>query len=457
MTRPELTADQGKWGRARPGFALLNAMLLTAVLTLALVASINYTQASYRAGRTLKYEAQVYNVARAGLVDTIAWFKRQTEQPVLAFTPEYRADNPLKGDTNDPYAIDPGLENGKPHLGLVQEFLIDKESGLWGRYEVGKITKLTKDDKGKLRTYSIREFDEAQDIWVDRPITQAVADEYEGVQDLSEDFGLQGKGLLWRIRSHGYVDRKDPTAPNGTHFYQYPNEVLDQVTLETEIFRLQVRDYGAAIVGNRGEDIKIHYTGGVSGGEGYALMWNTGQPNPSSPNDLMTNNAGDPYHSTALAGEPANALDWFEVFGVSDASVIAGLADVKGDDHQVSGSAMALTYIKPKTGQVQFRDYRSDTPQQPNNRPVSGGGIMVIDGDMYVNNWNTNTFNGVIYVTGDLTVLSLTNFVGQFIVKGKIDWRPTDIEYNPGLLSSIRMKLCQYRERRSALRVLNED
>jgi Tfp pilus assembly protein PilX len=449
-------SDTSRIGHARAGFALLNALLLASVLTLALVTSINYTQASYRSARNIKYEAQVYNVARAGLVDAIAWFKRQKQQPVEVFAPTFNASNPLKGDTNDPYEINPGGADGQPHLGMVQEFEIDKEAGLWGRYEIGKITKLVQ-KKGESATYSIREYDAVAKAWNDRAVPYATSTEYEGVRDLTEDYGLQGKGLLWRIRSHGYVYRKDPNAPAGTHFYQYPNEVLDQTTLETEIFRLQIRDYGAAIVGNNGNDIIIRNTGGVSGGEGYALMYNTGIPTPAVPTNLMTSNQDSPYYSNQLKGQPPNALDWFEVFGVADASVIAGLADVKGDSHRDTGAAMALTYIKPKDGTLAFRDYRSDTPENPGNRPVSGGGILVVDGNMWVKNWNTNVFNGVIYVTGDLKIEQLTNFVGQFIVKGKIDWTPTDIEYNPAVLASIRMRLCQYRERRSALRVATEE
>ena len=456
------TADwdlrKGRWVReGRPGFALLNAILLASVLTLALVAGINYTNASYRAARKIKYEAQVFNVARAGLVDAIAWFKRQKQQPVEKFEPKQEGTNPLKWDTHDPYSIDPGLGAGMPFLGLVQEFEIDKEAGLWGRYEVGKITKLTKDAQGKLRTYSIREYDPLTKTWTDKPIANADAAKYEGVQDLTEDYGLQGKGLLWRIRSHGYVYRKDPTATKETYFYQYPNEVLDEVVLETEIFRLQITDYQAAIVGNKGEDIKIHNTGGLSGGEGWALRWNTGKPDPAAPTALMTSNRESPYHSAELAGEPSNALDWFEVFGVADASVIESLADEKADSHRYKVQPMSLTYIKPKDGLLRFHDYRWDTPENPGNHNLSGGGILVCDGDMLIQNWNTNTFNGVIYVTGNLTVLSLTNLVGQFIVKGKIDWRPTDIEYNPAMLASIRQKLCQYRERRSALRVASEE
>lgn len=439
----------------RPGFALLQAMLLVAVMTLGLAASISYTQSANRASKKISFETQAYNVARGGLVDAIAWFKRQKSQPVEEFTPIYRTDNVLKGDTNDPSKIDPGGEGaGKEHLGLVQEFEIDKEQGIWGRYEVGKITKLSRDSKGQLRDYTIRELVSGKKEW--KTIEQANSDLYEGVEDLTEEYGLQGKGLLWRIRSHGYVYRKKATDTT-THFYQYPNEVLDQVELDTEIFRLQIKDYGAAIVGNKGEDIKLHASGGISGGEGYALMWNLGKPDPDVPNSLFTSTQSSAYHNRAAASEPANTLDFFEVFGVSDGSVIANLADSRGTDHNaLSGAPMSIVYIRPPAGQaVEFHDERWG--KGLGHRSVQGGGILVVEGDMLVENWSTNNWTGVIYVTGNLTVKSLSNFVGETIVKGKIDWRPTDIEYNPAILATVRTRLAQYRERRAPIKVSSED
>lgn len=445
--------------RGRPGFALMNVMMVLAVMTLGLVTTINYTNNAYRASRKITYETQAYNIARAGLVDTIAWFKRQKAQPVEAFTPQKNGTNPLKWDTHDPYLLDPGEGGaGKDTLGIVQEFEIDKDQNLWARYEVGKITRLTKDDQGKLRNYMVCDGRDADGKRIWKLLKEAVSDKWEGVEDLTEDYGLQGKGLLWRIRAHGYVYRKDPNA-GGAWFYQYPNEVLEHVELDTEIFRLQVRDYGAAIVGNKGEDIIIRNSGGVSGGDGYALMWNVGAPTPSAPTSLITSNLSNAYRCvTQTSGEqpaqPANTLDWYEVFGVSDGSVIANLADFKGTDHTCfTYPQMAITYIKPADGQVEFHDTRWG----PNHKTLNGGGILVVDGDMLVENWGANTWNGVIYVTGNLKITCLTNFVGETIVKGKIDWRPTDIEYNPNMLTTVRQRLAQYRERRAAIKVSSED
>lgn len=439
-------------------------MLIVAVMTITLVMSIGFTQNSMRAGRKVSHATQAYNVARGGLVDTIAWFKRQKDQPVTAFTPVYRADNPLKGDTNDPYQIDPGGAGvGKDNLGIVQEFEIDHDQNLWARYEVGKITKLGRDAKGQLRDYTIRsnQKDPATNQWVWQQPDQAIADAYEGVQDLTEEYGLQGQGLLWRIRSHGYVYRKDPTASAATRFYQYPNEVLAQTELDTEIFRLQVRDYGAAIVGDDGANITLRSTGQIAGGDGFALIWNKNPCNPPAPDPLFTSNQPSAYHCLGVppmpgaSPEPPNSLDWYEVFGVSDGSVIANLADSKGTDHtSVNGAPMSLVYLKPPAGTpVYFRDARTG----PTDHPLYGGGILVVDGDMVVNNWGTNTWNGVIYVTGNLTISCLSNFSGETIVRGKIDWRPTDIEYNPSILSTVRQRLCQYRERRAPIQVTSED
>jgi hypothetical protein len=114
---------------------------------------------------------------------------------------------------------------------------------------------------------------------------------------------------------------------------------------------------------------------------------------------------------------------------------------------------MAITYIKPADGQVEFHDTRWGADA----KTLNGGGILVVDGDMLVENWSTNTWNGVIYVTGNLTIKSLSNFNGETIVKGNIDFRPQAIEYNPGIISNVKQRLAQYRERRAPLKVTSED
>ena len=180
--------------KGRGGMALLNAVFLVSILTLTLTAMINYSQGTFRATRQSNYQSQVYNVARAGLVDAIAYFKRQESQPVEVFAPMANPTNRLKGDTDDPLEIDPGgPSNSTPNLGMVQEFPIDAEKHLWGRYEVGKITKLHKDADGNHTIYRIREYHDetvladptATPEWVEVPHWEAKSTQYEGIQDVT--------------------------------------------------------------------------------------------------------------------------------------------------------------------------------------------------------------------------------------------------------------------------------
>lgn len=451
--------------KGRGGMALLNAVFLVSIMTLTLVAMINFTQGTFRATRTNHYESQVYNVARAGLVDAIAYFKRQEQQPVEVFAPSANPTNRLKADTNDPLDIDPGgASNSTPNLGIVQEFPVDKEKNLWGRYEVGKITKLLKDADGKPTIYRVREYHDASVLadptatpeWVEVPHWECKSTVYEGVTDVTEDYGLQGDGLVWRIRSHGYVYHKDPNAPAGTPFYTAPNRVLEEVTLNTEIFRLQFRDYGAAVTANDAADVTINKAGPIKGGSGYALLINFGPLTSPTSTATYTNDNPDPYSYKILEPDiPANSLDWLEVFGISDPSIIAGLADVSGTDHTAfQYNDMSLTYIKPPTGE-RFNLIANGENRYP-HKALRGGGILVVDGDMYVRNWSANDFSGFIYVSGDAEFHGLNNLQGQLVVKGSLYLNPTNFEYNSDLLSTIRKRLAQYRERRAALRVVED-
>jgi hypothetical protein len=460
VERPGDQAPQaGAWLKragARRGMALLNTMLLVAVFTILLVTSISTTQTSYTAARNTKSEAQAYHVARAGLVDAINWFKRQASQPVEKFRPSYNAAVPTKGDTNDPYKLDPGLAGGnlheddgggnddKPHLGIVQEFEIDKVNGLWGRYEIGKITKLENDSQGKLRTYWVMEYDGNGDL-VKKPIWDAKSKQWEGVQDVTANYGLEGEGLVWRIRSHGYVYKKSPAATAGTHFYQYPNEVLSQIELETEIRRLQLKDYNAAIQANTvvnlngGTKVKITAPGGAG---------------------IRLNPGGSVSGSGSVSGDDGavrvggyNALDFNQIFALPDAQSLASMADVNVTDLSQLPSAMstmALTYIDPP-GTPGTAVFNVD-------RPLNGGGILVVDGNMRIEANSSSGFSGYIFVTGNFEMYSTNFIVGQVVVKGTTTVSsPSDtamIDYNIGLVGEVRRQLGQYRERRTGVRVV---
>ncbi|MFP5503415.1 MAG: hypothetical protein ACLGIN_13080, partial [Candidatus Sericytochromatia bacterium] len=288
------------------------------------------------------------------------------------------------------------------------------------------------------------------------PYWECKSTDYEGVKDVTEDYGLQGKGLVWRIRSHGYVYRKDPAAPEGTPCHTYPNRVLDQIDLDTEIFRLQFRDYGSAVTARDAADVAIQNTGPVKGGAGWALLLNKGPLTSPTSGATFTSDQPEPVKILELDPLAApNTLDWLEVFGVADPSVIAGLADSSGVDHTAYQSKeMALTYIKPPPGDS-LKFIANSTNRAP-HKCLTGGGILVVDGNLYVNNWCANNFTGFIYVRGDAEFHGLNNLQGQLVVRGKLNLRPTNYEYNERLLTTIRNRLAQYRERRASLRVVTE-
>lgn len=439
--------------------ALMNALLITAIMTMMLVAGTNFVRSSAKVGRSTQFDQQAFNVARAGLVDAINWFKREPLQPVTKFRPAYNPTNPLRGATLDPSSIDPGNAGGKlhrsdsgggnndkPHLGIVQEFPLDEAAGLYARYEVGKVTRYVKGAPGQAARLDVMERDGSGD-WVQRTLDQARSDEWEGVEDVTGHYGLGGEGLVWSIRSHGYVYKRDPNAPAGTRFYQYPNEVLGDVELETEIYRLQVKDHLAAIHGLRGDQmtfsgmpkVNIKATGG------YAVMFNTGtgQPNPAATPATFTATYRE-YESAA----PAHSLGWPEMFGVANGNVLASLSDVYVTDISqlpTTMSTMALTYIK---GDAVFTAMR----------PLKGGGILAVDGNLTLGVDSASSFTGLIYVTGNYTQHSPSLVTGAVVARGTVNVTATGtedcfIEYNQELLNEVRRQLGQYRERRTAGRV----
>lgn len=438
---------------ARPGIALLNALLFTALVTSLLIVAIKFTSASMKVGRTDKYHAQAYHMARAGLTDTVNWFKRQPSQPVASFVPLPNPSTPAHGDTNDPYNIDPGAagggtsgHKGEPNLGIVQEYQLD--GTLYGRYEVGKIAQLQRDSHGRLADYELMEPGSGNDL-SPVPIANASNHDYEGVQDRSTAEGLSGTGQAWRLRSHGYVYRREvPNPTPSTLFFELPNEVLDQVELETEIQRLTLNDYHAALTGYDSGDMDFNNSTSVKvvgGGSGYAVVYTTG----SGPT-VYSSYTGSPSSTHKNTG---NSVDWPEVFSVSSGSAFAGLADYV--ESSVSAlpdkmSTMAVTYIKP-----------SGTATFTSARPLQGGGILAVDGDMTIAAGSNSSFTGLIYVSGDLTINSPCTLAGEVVCRGKITLnsssasQPTAINYDQTILNDAATQLGQYRESRSALRVVS--
>ena len=291
------------------------AIVLIAVVVLSglMMASYYVREATDRAiENELNFHGQAINAAKAGLVDGLAWFRRQTSQPVNTFAPErdLLAD-PVINETDD------------ADIGLAREYQISTREHIWGRYEVRKRV----------------------------------------VEDITAQRGLPGVGRYWYIEAKGYVFERldDDYTPDqfyalyelsdgelkrklGDGTYETvsvtPNEMLQErsdenvvkvlasVTMASEIRRLSiVPPADAAICANRADDVFLNNRSRVSGHDGYGVVY----PNGTGSIHL--------HGGAELSGDPPNggadpgtySLEEEDVFGLSPEELRA-LADIYTDD-----------------------------------------------------------------------------------------------------------------------------
>ncbi|HEY9724387.1 MAG TPA: hypothetical protein V6D47_20460 [Oscillatoriaceae cyanobacterium] len=462
--------------------ALLNALFLVAILTILMVAGIRFLDSTTKVASQGNYDAEAYNMARAGLMDTLAWFRRQPTQPVTSFgpTPAPSPGDPGSGDTDDPESIDPASGAGEPNLGIVREYSLDSSSNLWGRYEVGKITRLQRDAKGHYSQYEVLQ-GASDDQLTPVSLANASSTQYEGVRDVSTNEGVSTAGTVWRLRSQGYVYVQN--AP-GSYFFQWPNKVLGQVDLETEIRRLQFKDYGAALTINGcgnvtcTDDNHVTLDGGSGGND--CIQGGAGTPNPD-PSNSHTNTV---YNGPVNSAYDTSQISWSNAFGVPDSMTLEGLADIRAtkvSDLPANLPASAVVYIKPVGGSITF----------DGTHPLSGGGVLVVDGSLTIAQSSTyQSWTGMIYVNGNYVQGGNTDVTGEVVVTGNASFltssggggghgshggshggpggyhgggpggghssTPTvTLTYDNGTVTSICNQLENYRESRAALKVIN--
>lgn len=418
------------------------------MFTLALMVGAKFLQSTLKQSRTASRDVQSYNVARAGLTDAINWFKRQSHQPVTSFSPQPNASDPTLGDTNDPYNIKP---HGMNQLGIVREFALDSSNLLFGRYEVGKQTKLTRDTYGHESNYVIWDPGASPAAWV--ALSSNSTNTYDGVTDISKDYGYSGQGFVWRLEAQGYVytlPTGAPTpGPGAPRFYTSPNFVLGQVRLQTEIRSLQINEFGSPVVGVNGSDITFNNASNViidaTTGNKPAVVYldTTGTPTPNTPPSTFTVSSGQVYDHTA-----PHHIEWNDVFGVASGSALSGYADISVTDVTklpAQMPQMALTYINPASPPATFTS----------SRPLNGGGVLAVDGNLTIASNSYSVFSGIIYVHGDVTLNSPFTLNGALICTGKITVNSSSnnvhITYMPTLISQVQSQLANYRESRAPI------
>ena len=431
----------------RPGVALLNVLFFTFITSAFLVVGVQLVTNALKAGRNAKGDAQVYNVARAGIAHAVSWLQRQDEQPVRTFDPKAHTDAPEE---------DPETPVGEEQLGLVHEFEIDPTRHLWGRYEVAR----------------------SADAPARGPLVQGPASMLHGASAISwtaEDVSLQRGsrivGTVWRVRSRGYVfERRADEAFDPTKLAAH-----QVMTLETEVRRGAFRFRDAALYGFIGQDdparvngthVDLHAHGDrantrleVAGGAGWAYQLHSDRLIA----DRAEWNAGTSIVAPAIAGasDPTGAnfvqaelsAQLKDVFGVPDMLKLKELATSYYEDPfdlPQPMPAMGFTYLRPDGGKVTF----DGAPQ------LGGGGVLIVDGDCHIKGDGApQTFDGLLFVTGHLEVEKAVTLAGAVMAAKTVEIHggedePAVLRYDKAVLDRVNAQLGSYREARSSMRII---
>jgi Tfp pilus assembly protein PilX len=398
---------RGEGVRGRRGIALLNVLMFTVVTTVFLVVGIQFTQSAVRQGRKSNGEAQVYNVAMAGMNHAISWFQAHEDELPTVFDP--------KADSSEPDE-DPETMATEEQLGLVQEFIVDAQRNLWGRYEVARSTQAPiRDDVTATGSRS--------PLYTNPPAWTA--------EDISAMRGGLA-GTIWRVRCRAYLfERTSPTQP----FSLTSPKPIQTATVEAEVRRSHFNFPKAAIYsyidGASGDNQQITVSEADNGsntqvviGDGAAdhLIANTDEAKLKISNQkqvALLDSAGNYAPAIKMKRSNFTSSDYVDpvlgvqlkdIFGVDTIDALKLMVDKTYTDvTDTAFPASSFVYINPtgKKGELKLKT------------PLSGGGILFVDGDLVMDTKEPSTWEGVIFVTGNYKQNNAT-VTGQVIVGGEI-------------------------------------
>lgn len=405
-------------GRER-GIAMLWALFATMVVAGLIVSGTDtFIAVDKMGGAEFSADGQARSVADAGLIDALAWFRRQQTQPVTTFAPVRNLS-----------AVPPINETDNASIGLVREYEIFPS--LWGRYEVRKgiAAEAFTDTNGNGRYNYGESYTDSNGNGRRDPARETV--------DASADRGFAGNGTVWRIVSRGSVYRRQDA---GQALGAGPNTRLATTTVVGEVRRLTiVAPTTAAICSRTGSSITIGSRGRVLGGTKTGVFYSksTGTPKFLSGSEVK----GTP---ASAASSSTYKDDIQTVFGVS-------LPELK---------AMAdASYATPASFPAPIGDFTLNVVTGPITfdlaRPIRGTGVVVVIGDCTVAAGSNAFFNGVLYVQGKLTIRGPVYFRGTVVVTGAVDIAGSgadysELNYDGRIISQVLTILGQYRFSTSA-------
>ncbi len=380
-------------GAPEAGVALVLGILFT-VIAAGIVVSGTLSLRAHRVKTETNFRqfGQAAQFARAGLIEALGWFRKQTSQPVVTFQPLL-----------DTTATPPVLDTQDPDIGIVREFQIS--GTIWGRYEVWK-------------------------EWDADPVPARLAWRRQ-VQctDISTERSASGAGNVWLVRSVAYVFMRNDTSRN---YNEQPNRVLGSATLETELRRLTLVPPGMAAlcVGNGGGS-SIRDRVNIQGVGGAAVYYRSSSGAPTTNGTVV-----------AVGGVSGGTIyddSVTSVFGVTE-DELRSLADdriTNQTDFPRPVPARTLCFVEVPTLAL------------TNTRRLEGNALVYVRGNVDFQVGNQSYFTGLLYVNGNVTMRESLEFNGTLVctgtvtIQGQSDW--INITYDDGALNGLRTEIGQYR------------
>ena len=405
MRPEEIVRDSSSTVEGLPerGVASLLAVVGMSLVMLGLIVTLSMIESTAKSiSGQLKYQGQATNAAMAGSVDALAWFQKQTTQPVATFNPQRNlAATPPVNDTEN------------TTIGIVRTYPLTNMGRLWGRYEVRS----------------------------------------GNVSDVTISRGKTGTGTIWQVDSIGlvFVDKNnnsamDWTDSNGNGVYDWgePGEVIAMKKVRSEAQRLSLVLPGGNGALQASTCSTVSLTSGASNNRvlgstsGIGIACKNGTGSPATTGATLTGSPAtqsnvNPYNDSISS-----------IFGVNQTELL-NLATVKAPD------VASLPYPLPAMSLAVVQGNATFTT----SHPLVGSGILVVLGNLTIPANSGSSYNGVIYTTGSYTQSGPSLVLGAVVSQGaisliggsditEVDWDPTMVQMVRNALGGYRFTRAQY-------------
>ncbi len=312
--------------------------------------------------------------------------------------------------------------------GLVKDIQIDRS--VWGRYRVKR-----QDCGGAYDTHAVHDFTEKRG-------------KNEGVST--------GEGVVWYVESEGIVYRRTNYTKNGQGIFTTgptgpdgENPILEKSRAAIEINRMAILVDRAAVTTLGTTASRFNSRCQVIGDSNSLSGINFYGSSPNLPDGNGSISVPTGVPRTALNTNPSLTPE--RVFSVSKSELKSLSDSIYTNVASIPDKIpLSITYLDGNgTGTFTF-DF---------NKPLVGGGIIFVDGNVNLQDGSNSLFSGVVYVTGTLTV-GVNNTLSGAIIANRVDCNPgtggtSSISYTHNYVNDIRQILGTYRENSMSYKTAN--